>query len=675
MMKRLHTPLLAALLAFSASPLTASPPTAEELLRKKTSAALDSATLTDGDAFSKSLLASTEWQHELWDSGPAGQPQKTIRILHAIWKSDPGLADRPVDRRMATACALEAPRRSWTAAQTLPRYSYFRDKWKYGLLNNMYGNLSVFERRFLARGVQHTAFNTLESMEYQNQEVCLPAERYTGACWYARWILHNPFGDSIHGPLYYAPFHGSWDTYAEVVRKVGGVCGSLSNFGAAAALANGVPAATMGEPGHCSYAVMTRPGHWQPAYSLHWKRGMHTSFHSGSWGWHMLNTKAQQDIGATRDSADLRRLSTHYLENNDVRSARSTIAKARAAQPLDWQNWELSVHVLRRTKASAKHWQKLHQDTLRHLAPASGEAAFHLLRHHIYPVVLPKDGAGLDRSAARRKILASFHRATTGWGLARWDFRAAVDHQLTLIGRDTAAQDRFMADIFALHAENNVFTPDILAAQLARVGKDEKRLHAFIGSIGRTLSKGDSGSFEKVIQTLARAVLPDAAKRGDKATFQFIGKLTAKVYEPTAVKPDPFPGILLSSGGTFGIQKPGNRWDNPARHWGVIEEHGGDFHTDATPATATVQLGNFGRLSGVAIVTRNGWFGRLVGAKLQTSIDGKEWTTVHTFKKHAQVHRIDLTARNITAGYVRVIHEGQPSLHFHRFLVYGKKSN
>jgi hypothetical protein len=32
--------------------------------------------------------------------------------------------------------------------------------------------------------------------------------------------------------------------------------------------------------------------------------------------------------------------------------------------------------------------------------------------------------------------------------------------------------------------------------------------------------------------------------------------------------------------------------DNPSRHWGVIEDHGVDFHNDATLATATVQLGN-----------------------------------------------------------------------------------
>ena len=54
--------------------------------------------------------------------------------------------------------------------------------------------------------------------------------------------LNNIYGDSIHGPVYYAPFETALgDNRAHMTRYVGGVCGSLSHFGAFAALANGVP--------------------------------------------------------------------------------------------------------------------------------------------------------------------------------------------------------------------------------------------------------------------------------------------------------------------------------------------------------------------------------------------------------------------------------------------------
>lgn len=648
-------------------------PSAQELLQQETDKLLKEAELDPVGKFAKALLASPEWQHEFLDSGPVDGPADALTILAGLWKNDPAIASDSIKRGMATACALESPRRKWSLEDVLPRYQFFRDKWDQGLLNNMYADLSVFERRYLARGVQHLRFNELVSMQYHNDEVCLPSEKYPGACWYARWILHNPFGDSIHGPKYYAPFNKSWNNYAEIVRNVGGVCGSLSNFGAAAALANGIPAVTMGEPGHCAYAVMTKPGSWQPAYSLSWKRALHTSFHGGSWGWHILVTTAQQDVKATRKSSDIRRLAHHYAAKNNFSKALEVLATARQTHPADWQNWALSAEILEQSKKGPSTWQEFHQDVITHLVPLSGEVAFDLLHKKVYSHVLPK-----NNPAQTLKILASAHRALAGWGLGRWDFQGTLKHQLKLFGKDTAAQDQFMAGLFSIHAGQNIFTADILGLQLARTKDDEKRFHAFIGNISKSLAKdtsSDGDQYKNVITTLARSVLPKAAAAGDKATFQAIGKLTAGVSKKSDVTPEKFPGILLSSGGTFGIQKPGNRWDNPSTHWGVIEEHGGDFHTDATPATATIQLGNYGDLTGVVLVTRNGQFSRLVNAVLQTSIDSKEWTDVHTFKKHGRIHRIDLRGKKISAGYVRIIHEGQPSLHFHKFLVYGDKKN
>lgn len=667
------TRFLAPALLFIQSLAAAPAPSADDLLQQETRSLFQEAGLDSQGDFARQLLSSPEWQHEFHDSGPVENPVEALKILAGIWKSDPSLLANPTARGMATACALESPPRKWTLEEVLPRYRFFTEKWEQGLLNVMYQNLSVFERRYLARGVQHTRFNTLDSMQYHNDEVCLPSEKYTGACWYARWILDNPFGDSIHGPLYYAPFDQSWGNYAEIVRNVGGVCGSLSNFGAAAALANGVPAVTMGEPGHCAYAVMTKPGNWQPAYSLSWKRGTHTSFHGSSWGWHILITTAQQDIEATRTSGDYRRLARHYAEKENFGKAREVMTLARQKHPAAWPNWTLSAEILEKSKALPADWKNLHTDVLAYLSPLGGEVAFHFLHQSIYPKLLdPKD------LRQTQKVLFAAHQALDGWGLGRWDFQRTLADQLKLFGTDVSAQDQFMAGLFPIHAEKNVFTADILGLQLERTKDDQKRFQVFIDSISKALAQGaQSGTdqYKNVITTLARSVLPKAAATGDKATFQAIGKLTAEVFEKNSVTPEKFPGILLSSGGTFAIQQPGNRWDDPSRHWGVIEEHGGDFHTNVTPATATIQLGNYGDLTGVVIVTRDGQFARLINAVLQTSIDGKEWTDVHTFKEHGRVHRIDLRGKKISAGYVRVIHEGQPSLHFHKFHVYGDKKN
>jgi len=666
---------LFALSLLCSSALTLAAPSADELLTAHTRQVLENAKLSGKGAgqFTASLLESTDWQHELWDSGPVFDELEAVRTLFALWQRDPKLATRPVDRQMATAMALEGPGRRWELDRALERYMFFRIKYAKGLLNSQYQDLTTFERRYLANGVQHEHLNGLKAMEYQNEEVCLPAERYTGACWYSPYLLHNPFGDSIHGPLYYRPFENSYDNAAEMVHKVGGVCGSLSNFGAAAAIANGVPAITMGEPGHCAYAVLTQPGNWSPAYSLSWQRGVHNHYIGGTWGWHVLNNQAYDNRQDASASGDLRRLAQYHATSGDPVTALATLQQARTRFPADWLNWQASLDLLQATNATNQAWQDLHQDVIKHLAPISSEIAFQILDQHIYDRVMPKGDSSVRQ---RRNILLTFHSAFNHWGTGQWDFSNALKRQLARLGADEAAADEFMTAVFTEHAAENLFSPIVLEYQLQQIGDDEPRLQRYIAGLSRALSTGgDTNAYRKVVETMAAKVLPDAARRGDRATFQFVGKLSAKYYQPCDITPEPFPGILLSSGGAFSITKPGNRWDSPSQHWGVIEPHGGTFHTDHTPATATVQLGNFGRLTGVVIVTRNSHFYRMGDAKLQISTDGERWTDVHTFTKHQRVYRIDLSDRNLDAGYVRVLQPNHGSIHFNKFHVYGHKQN
>ncbi|MCU0797185.1 MAG: discoidin domain-containing protein [Akkermansiaceae bacterium] len=622
--------------------------------------------------FRAALLASTEWQHEFLDSGPLPKPAEAMALLHALWKSDPALAADPIDRGMATACALAGADRGWDAARVGERYVYFRDAWDQGLLNSMFGGLSVFQRRYLANGVQHDRFNTLESMHYQLEEVCLPADQYPGACWYARWILNNPFGDSIHGPHYYEPFQASWGSDAEMVRHVGGVCGSLSNFGAAAAIANGIPAATMGEPGHCAYVVMISPGQWVPSYSLSWDRGLHYGFHGGSWSWHVLNTRAHEDVAAARKSGDLRRAATALADAGETGKAVDAFRRARRSHPLDYSNWLASAAFLASPRVPDQAWQDLHRDALELLAPEFPEVAWTFLKSAVYPKILP---SGEEQASKRRDALLAFHRALKGWGVERWKFGEALREQMGMVSADATKQDEFALACFGIHATAATLVPPVLEAQFAACGQDEVRKRAFIHQLTEGLAKGRGHDFDETIGLLAARILPESAAAGDRATFQFLGKLASRGYEPCAVEVEKFPGILLSSGGCLSIAAPGNQWDVPSRHWGVIENHGGDFHTDSAPAFATVQLGNFGRLSGVVIVQRDGNIGRLAGAKLQTSADGSTWTDVHVFENPQRVERIDLRDRKIDAGYVRVLQENGPHLHFNRFLVFGAKQN
>jgi hypothetical protein len=650
----------------------AAEPSADVLLGEATRAALEQADLpADASGFRKALLGSPAWQHELFDSGSMAEPAAAVAVLYAIWRADQRVAADPVDRAMAVACALEGPRRGGTEPM-VGRYRYFRDHRRDGRLNDLYKKLTVFERRFLAAGVQHQHFNTLPSMEYQLAEFCLPADRYLDACWYASYQGHNAFGDSVQGPHYYEPFRSSWSSAAEMVRNVGGVCGSLSNFGAAAAIANGVPAVTMGEPGHCAYAVMVAPGRWVPAYSLSWSRGVHTSFDGHSWGWHLFAVAGQRDPAMARRAGDRRRLGEWQLAAGHTDEALATLANASRTFPLDYAGWQARARALVATQADEPAWVAFHDDVLVGLAKDYPEVAWELLRQHAYPRVLP---VGHDNLPDRRRRLAAFHQALTDWGSCRWDFASMLRRQQELLSGDRREQDSFATEVFGLHADDPSLAAAVLEAQFEVIGNDADRRQRFLAEIFETVGPDGETTSADTISALARRLLPEAAATGDKATFQFIGRLAGKQFPPCDLSPDPFPGTLLSSGGTLAVAAAGNRYDSPEMHWGVIEPQGGYFHTDVQPATVSVQLGNFGRLSGVVIVQRPSHIGRLDGARLQVSADGERWTDVHTFQDSKRVERIDLQGREIDAGFVRVVQDHGRCLHFNRFLVYGTKQN
>jgi glycerol kinase len=64
----------------------------------------------------------------------------------------------------------------------------------------------------------------------------VPIGRLTDSCWAVRYQGASAFGETIQGPLFYVPGrdHLNW---AEGILAQGGVCGSLSHFGAVAARA------------------------------------------------------------------------------------------------------------------------------------------------------------------------------------------------------------------------------------------------------------------------------------------------------------------------------------------------------------------------------------------------------------------------------------------------------
>jgi hypothetical protein len=175
--------------------------------------------------FFEALTGNEAWMRALLDSGPVENGPRVMAFLARLWTEDPGLASRPVDRSMATACALELRAADRDEDWMQSRYDYFRDHHADALLNRCYEELETWERRFLARGPQYTSWTSPESLTFLRERICWPRSEYVSACWQAPYRGFNCFGDTVQGWLYYHPFRGAFRRGLRRVVQHGG-CGS-----------------------------------------------------------------------------------------------------------------------------------------------------------------------------------------------------------------------------------------------------------------------------------------------------------------------------------------------------------------------------------------------------------------------------------------------------------------
>ena len=167
----------------------------------------------------------------------------------------------PVYRRLATALSLSAgniPR-----AQLIQAYNNYRNAHRDMLLYTDFEHLDV-------RGMREAIdFCSKEDFEFlQNDRQLTPASAL-GACWAVWYMDTSILGGNIQGGGYlgcyfYTPW--SWTLLpAQGARFNGGVCGSLSSYGALCARINGIQSHPVGQPGHCAYVVRTGKA-WSVGY-------------------------------------------------------------------------------------------------------------------------------------------------------------------------------------------------------------------------------------------------------------------------------------------------------------------------------------------------------------------------------------------------------------------------
>ena len=223
-----------------------------ELLRRcGPDAVTQLATRPGGAAFLRDFTGDLTWLESFLinDQAPWAQALENLRLLHANGRG----MDVPLYRRLATAMAMAAG--TMNRYRMLDRYHDMIRVHKDGLLHASFDKLDTREMRWAV-----LLSGTAADFQWTVDVTQVRLTEYLGTCHQIPYIDPNVYGYSVQGWGYTDPWIHHWGTGTgdrpfRVQRTVGGVCGTLSGFGAATSKAHGVMATTVGQPGHCAYVV------------------------------------------------------------------------------------------------------------------------------------------------------------------------------------------------------------------------------------------------------------------------------------------------------------------------------------------------------------------------------------------------------------------------------------
>ncbi len=625
-----------------------------------------------------------EWLGEFAFSGECVRPGMALAILKLISKDNPDMVSNSMVRSIATATALEYAKSGWNIADAVERANFYIQSWKNERLNTVFDTLPMWQRRMVCGCKGDNPYGSISSLTWSQENMSLPADRYSGCCWRCSYRLNNIYGDSIHGPMYYAPFEGSLGTNrAAMTFHIGGVCGSLSHFGAFAALANGVPAMTMGEPGHCAYLVLVGDK-WTPAYSLTWDRGLHWQIFRNVYSFSSLHSATELYSEAQKEQTSLsnawRVLAGIKMDAGDPTAAISCYERSLRTQPRNWMAWREWMEVLTESNASADSWDQLNTAICTHLVPLYPEMAYELMQKGMVDGMAK---AMADSPERLRKALLLFWQSIDTMGPDRWHIERLANKQIEALGLKPAQPEALCAyysDVLGILISNSKYAPTILNWGNTLSDRMDSRgkgllTQAMISAIG----KNDNMSAEDRIALLSPAVLA-AEKNHDLTSFQAIGRIIEDMgHVNTGVNMpsfQPFPGKLASEGGLTWMSST-SRWDKPHEHPGLLLPHGGTFHTAKDKdAFVVVQLPRQVNVTGVVLILTPGNIHRCNNMVIQVSENGTDWTDVKEVGTcRGRVMRVDLGDKLPLAKYVRILRRGGPEFfHLNGIYIYGNQA-
>lgn len=638
------------------------------------------------------LSSDLDWLSNTMYSGPVDRLDEALRylaIIYARYSEDMG--DLTV-RRIATTTALEFARERWPEEAMLARFEYYYQSYRQGRLNKIFDTLRYWETRIVTGNRGFNGWGSPQSLAWQRDNVRLPVEGYLGASGQLVYRLRNVAGDSVFANDYLAPVaKGMNYTTAREHREIGGVCGACSHFGAYGALASGLPAMTMGEPGHCAYTVRVGDT-WRKGYSIYWQHGMHKTF----WGMHdweflILTQELYSDAYKTLAADQFRAVAELLAARRMTAAAITCFDTAIYAQPLSWPNWlSFAGYMAQKAKDNKARWKELSERITDTLADRFHNVAATLQARYIYPQLLPL----IPDFKERNRLFAAFFKKCKDYGIHTWDVAPLLNAQIAGCNSDKERLN-YMKEVLPHLLDKPVYSGAVLAWGLDKVAHMDDA-NAAGGEVASTSNLQEE--FSKVIMRAMKRMrsgkkdvdatwaglgeaINTAATNGDTRTFQAIGKLAmtkCKQYFPKhRFKFRPFSGKVVSAKGliTTATTLDANGVKQSCLHWGVLQKTGGSIPIKFEGKSGiTVKLEDVNNLTGVVAL-----FGCNIKNDrpfhLETSEDGQNWVPLSA-KAEISNHmmRFDLKHAQASGRFVRLLREGDKwdSGSIIGFYVYGK---
>ena len=629
------------------------------------------------------FMNTLSWIESFVYAGANQNAAEGLEFLVHLVEHDPKIVSNPMKRKIATAIAAEFGRAKcydqngddpYSMAKI--RYDYYASSWEAGELNSTFDLLQDWDMRIVC-GTRpgNSAFGSVTTLKWLRENCTLQEGAYPGAACQVPYRLNNIFGDSIHGPEYYKPFNQFFpDNYAKEVRDVGAVCGGNATFGTASACANGIAAITMGEPGHCAFAIRVE-NKWQRCFSISWEHSCHwTVWGEHQWSFLELTQEFFQEEFRSRLSMQIAALGAMMEDTDSAERALYFYELAADIHPFNYPIWSTYANALKKCASDDKKlWMHFNELACLGLAGKHPEVCTVVLNKYVYPGLLPL----LKDEQEKITVFESFMKNLDKPETDIWPLDKFLKSQA-----DALAATPQIVNYFKTLFGHMLSKPAYASQTLAWTQEYVKGLSAGAQGEINTLaqkSAGETNMDKGNKDKLQATAIVGAENNRDIDTFQSISLQYHDRCKPDLPPFEAFEGELLSSGGSIRFSSLSPQYDDPLKHWGVIESCGGLFHTknELDEEWAEITMPKPGMLSGVIIVTTGANHERLHDWKIETSMDGNEWTTAGALPDPVenQLIRLDLSRKKIMAKYVRIVRGGQKDfLSLKAILVFGQKA-